>query len=106
MFGWLRRMRDPVEGTAQVVAASAAHSGTSGTGRFHLVVEAPGVPPTAVEHKQMSPTDRWPYPGMVIPVLVDRADPQRVKIRFDDMTTHRDQARQQAEAIARARRVG
>jgi hypothetical protein len=43
---------------------------------------------------------------MVIPVLVDRADPQRVKIRFDDMTTHRDQARQQAEAIARARRVG
>jgi hypothetical protein len=43
---------------------------------------------------------------MVVPVTVDRADPRRVKIRFDDTTTHREQARAQTEALARARRGG
>jgi hypothetical protein len=65
VFGWLRRMRDPVEGTAQVVIRA------------------------------------WSCRSRV-----DRADPRRVKIRFDDMTTHREQARAQTEALVRARRGG
>ena len=55
-----------------------------------LVVEADGVPKTTVEHSEAfvlpgDKLDRWPQQGATIPVLVDRADPTRVRIEWDDM---------------------
>ena len=53
---------------------------------MNLVVQAEGVPPTSVNVKSMIvPVKKWPFPGTVIPVHVDRANPQNVKILFDKM---------------------
>ena len=47
---------------------------------------------------------RWPSPGMSLPVTVDRVDPQRVKIEWDDVASSRDRAQQTAEGMAAAMR--
>jgi hypothetical protein len=39
-------------------------------------------------------------PGMVLPVTVDRADPQRVDIEWDEVESSKDRPRQTAEDLA------
>ena len=101
-----RRIKDGVEGHAQVVSASACTLDSPGlqTCRMTLVVQAGGIPAYSVDHKQSSPTGKWPYPGVTLPVTVSRSNPKRLRIEFDEMPSARDVARVQAEQQAAALR--
>jgi len=94
-------MKDPVDGTAQVVGSTQPpDSATSSNCNLNLVVQAEGFPATSIEHSCIAPTKKWPWPGTTLPVTFDRADPDRLKIRWDDIPDTADQAKQQAEALA------
>jgi hypothetical protein len=94
-------MEDPVRGTAQVVSASMNRGrGILQMCDVHLVVQAEGVQPTAVAYRGLVHRDRWPMPGMVLPITVDRADPQHVDIEWDEVESSKDRTRQSAENLA------
>jgi hypothetical protein len=96
-----RRMKEPVDGVAQVVGSTQPpDSATSANVNLTLVVQADGVAATTVEHSCLAPTKKWPYPGEALPVTFDRTDPERLKVRWDDVPDSADVSRQQAEAIA------
>jgi hypothetical protein len=98
-------MKDPVRGTAQVVSCTSHHGrGVYQSCRMQLVVQAEGVPATAVEHSELVHNKRWPMPGMVLPIAIDRADPQQVKVEWDEVETSSDRARRSAESLAAAQR--
>jgi hypothetical protein len=95
------RMKDPVDGTAQVVGSTQPpDNATSGNVNLNVVVQAEGVPATSVEFSCLAPPKKWPFPGETLPVTVDRADPERIKVRWDDVPEAADVAKQQAEALA------
>lgn len=100
MFGDLR-MKDPVRGTAQVVSCS-AHRGDGATQgcRMQLVVRGKGVPAKAIEHHGLVHRKRWPSPGMTLPVTVDRANPNRVRVEWDEVESSRERALRSAEELA------
>ncbi len=61
-----------VRGTAQVVGwSSYSGEGTWQNCRMSLVVQAEGVPPTAVELHSLVRSKKWPYPGQALPVDID-----------------------------------
>jgi hypothetical protein len=87
MFAGLR-MKEPVRGTAQVVSCT-SHLGDGVTQncRMQLVVQAEGVPAKAVEHSGPVHYKRWPSPGVTLPVTVDRANPERLKVEWEEVGT-------------------
>ncbi len=94
-------MKDPVDGTAQVVGSTQPpDNATSSNVNLNLVVQAEGVPATSVELSCIAPAKKWPWPGTTLPVTIDRADPTRVRVRWDDVPEAGDVAQQQAEALA------
>ena len=98
-------MKDPVDGTAQIVSCTGYHGeGVMQNCRMQLVVEAEGIEPTAVEHSELVHNRKWPHPGMVLPAKIDRANPKKVKLDWDAVQDSREQAQGSAEAIAAARR--
>jgi hypothetical protein len=100
---WIRnhRMTDPIRGTYRLTASSGGGSGAAYSNcRMDGVVTAAGIAPVAVEHYCTAPTSKWPYPGQELPVLIDRADPQRLRIIWDEVLTGREMGRQQARAEA------
>src|SRR5262245_29083933 len=100
-------MKDPVDGTAQVVGGTQPpDSATSANCNLNLVVQAEGFPATSIEHSCIAPTKKWPWPGTTLPVTFDRADPDRLKIRWDDIPDTADAAKQQADALAAAMNQG
>lgn len=103
-----RGMKDPVRGSAQVVSSSAPpHNATHANCKMTIVVQAPGVEPfTKKVHELIVSTAKWPYPGETLPVTVDRAKPDRVKIEWDDVATGEEVAAQQAEAMVARLRGG
>jgi uncharacterized protein YhaN len=103
MGDWLRgkRMKDPVRGTAQVVACSRmTQAAVASNCVMNLVVSGEGVPATPVEYQAIVRQDRWPHAGQVLPVTVDRADPSRLKVEWDEVRSHEDRIAEQAEALA------
>ncbi|HST39926.1 MAG TPA: SHOCT domain-containing protein [Conexibacter sp.] len=103
LFDKLRRgrMDDPVEGTAQVVAASGYHGeGIYQNCRMELIVQADGVPPTAVNHHGLVHNKRWPRTGTTLPVTVDRSDPRRFTIEWDRVPDRYETARDTSEQLA------
>jgi hypothetical protein len=102
-----RRMKDPVEGTAQVVGSTQPpDSATSSNVNLNLVVQAEGIPATSVEHSCMAPTKKWPWPGATLPVTIDRADPSRLRVRWDDVPDANEVAKQRTEALAAQMNAG
>ena len=102
-------MTDPAEGSLTLTGTSALPTlGVRAQSyAFTGVVAAPGLPATAVEvHGLIAPADKWPQPGAVLPVVVDRAEPEKIVIRWDQIATGRDVAVQQAEGEALRRRTG
>jgi hypothetical protein len=96
-----RRIKDPVDGTAQVVGSSQPpDNATSSNVNLNLVVQAEGMQAVSVEHNCIAPTKKWPWPGATLPVTFDRDDPTRLKIRWDDVPDAGEAAQQQAEALA------
>jgi Short C-terminal domain len=95
------RMKDPVDGTAQVVSSTQAPDhATSANVKLNVVVQAEGMEATSVEFSCIAPTKKWPFPGETLPVTFDRADPERIKVRWDDVPDSGDVAKQQADALA------
>ena len=95
------RMKDPVDGTAQVVGSTQPpDNATSSNVNLTVVVQAEGVPATSVEFSCIAPTKKWPFPGETLPVTVDRADPERIKVRWDDVPESGDVSKAQADALA------
>lgn len=94
-------MQDPVRGTAQVVSASTNRGrGILQTCRMQLVVQAEGVAATAVSFNGLVHHDRWPSAGTVLPVTVDRANPQNVSIEWDEVQSRSERGQQSAENLA------
>lgn len=101
-----KKMKDPVRGTAQVVGVSGPPTrALSGTCRLTLVVEAPGVPATTVRHRDLIVlTSKWPFPGAILPIEIDRSDPTRIDVLWGEVASGAEQAEAQADALAAAMR--
>ena len=99
-------MADPVPGTMLVTAASMpSRSALYHMTRITGVISAEGVAPTAVQYGGLIRTALWPNPGKQIPVIVDRADPTKFAIQWDEMQNAGESALNQAEALAAAMRA-
>jgi hypothetical protein len=101
----MRRMVDPVEGTLMVTAGNGpAPHGVYSNYRLHGVVTAPGLEATPVQQRGIARAAKWPFPGRKLPVLVDRANPNRLHIRWDQVTTGDRAASEHTERLAQAMR--
>lgn len=91
-----------VRGTARVVTSSRSpHGAAYGNLIAQLVVEVPGVPPYSFEYRKMvTPVNRWPHAGTVLPVEVDPNDLGDVGVLWDEVPKGWDVARNQAEQMA------
>lgn len=101
LFG--KRFKDPVRGTAQVVASPHPPHGSvyAGNVKLQLVVRADGMEPFAADHREWKvPTRKWPWPGSNLPLTVDRRNPDKIRIEWDEVQTTEEVARQRAEAMA------
>jgi hypothetical protein len=94
-----------VRGSAQVVACS-GYRGRAIWQQCHiqLVVQADGVAPTAVDVEALVHRDRWPMPGMTLPITVDPTNPENLRVEWDEVPSSRDRSRLTAEALAAAMR--
>ena len=100
-------MADPVPGTFLVTAAAMpSRRATWHMTRLTGVVSGDGVAATAVQYNGLIRTALWPSPGTRLPVIVDRADPRKFAIQWDQAGTGRSSALDQAEALAAAMRAG
>ena len=66
---------------------------------MNLVVSADGVPATPVEYQAIVRQDAGRTPASP-PVTVDRANPTRVKVEWDEVRSHEDRIAEQAETMA------
>ena len=76
LFGFRRRIRTPVRGSAEVMDSAGA--------TLTLVVQAEGIVPFATEHRRAA-GDPAPRPGAVLPVTVDRDDPTRLRVEWHEL---------------------
>ncbi|HMF58738.1 MAG TPA: hypothetical protein VK595_00115, partial [Vicinamibacterales bacterium] len=99
------RIDDGVRGTAQVISAT-GYYGNAVYQNCHLelVVEAPGVPATAVSLDALVHRLHWPQAGAVLPVLVEKQNPQEVQILWDETVDSRTSGRAEPERVAAERR--
>jgi Short C-terminal domain len=96
------RMKDPVDVDAQVVSVTDAPDGaTHGSCVMNLVVQPPGMEAQSIECTSVpAPVKKWPHPGQTLPVTVDRTDPAKCKVRWDDLPEWDAIAKQQADSLA------
>jgi hypothetical protein len=98
-------IEDGVRGTAEVISATGYYGrGLYQNCRMELVVEGPGIPATAVTLNALVHRQHWPHAGVVLPALIERADPQEVEILWDETADSRTAGRAQAEPVAAERR--
>jgi hypothetical protein len=110
--GKIDKMSDPVRGTANVVSSTdyrpelgtAASSSGSWRCRMTCVVQADGVPAQSAHYDGDAPTLRWPWPGTVLPVTVDRADPTEWVVHWDEVPTAGESNQAEADALAASMR--
>lgn len=102
-----KHMKDPVRGTLQVTASTyPPDDATSANFSINGIVSADGIPPTAVEHAGIAKTKKWPQSGQTLPITVDRADPTRLQIEWDEVEDSWSTARRNAEQLAEQMRGG
>ena len=95
------RMKDPVRGHAHVVSCSAYHGrAIKQACTMQLVVQGEGVAASAHEYHGLAHRDKWPAPDMTLPITVDRADPAKFYIEWDEVHDSRAREAQAAEALA------
>lgn len=100
-------LTDPVPGVLKVVGITMPSADAMYTNyRLHGIVTAPGIPATSVEQQGMGRVSRWPSPGDELPVLVDRADPNRFKIQWKQIPDSGQQAARLADQLAAQLRTG
>jgi hypothetical protein len=101
------RMKDPVKGVLRVVSIGLPNPrDTASNFRLEGVVSGDGVAATAVIHRGLALTNKWPNPGDELPVTVDRAKPDRIVIHWDDVRTSKVVAMDAAEKLAATMRAG
>jgi hypothetical protein len=96
-------MKDPARATAEVVACHAIRPSPlpllfRAPIRFNALLEldvtVPGASPYRLQQRCNAPTEKWPQAGARLPVTVDRADPQHIRIHWGQATLRRvDRAR-------------
>jgi hypothetical protein len=95
-----RRIKDPVDGIAQVVSHTQFPGGATITNvEMTLVVQAPGVEPFTLRHECMCRAKKWPTAGQSLPVTFDREHPDRLDVHWDRVPTGEETAMQSAEAL-------
>jgi hypothetical protein len=97
-------MKDPVKGTAFVVSAN-SWTRTQVPSPLHakFVVEGDGVPKMTVEHfEKVGPKlwEVWPSPEQTLPVTIDRANPNRLVIEWEQLLHQEEQRKQRKRAAA------
>jgi len=108
LFDRLKGISEPVDAEFRIVACSTNSGGAVYENcTMDGVVSGAGFDPVPVHHTSMvTPTAKWPYPGVVLPVTVDRKHPDRLKINWDAVPSSRDVARalaaQQAQQMTSA----
>lgn len=102
-----RKMSDPVRGTLQVTASSyPPNDAMSANYNINGIVSGDGIVPTAVQHSGIARTKKWPQNGQVLPVTVDRADPTRIRIEWDEVEDSWKRAQDTAAEMAEWMRAG
>jgi hypothetical protein len=100
------RMKDPVEGTLTIVGITSPDpTATANNYRLDGVIVADGLEATSVTHHGMTSVSKWPYPGQVLPVTVDRKNPKVFVVHWEDIPTGNDSAKAQADALAASMRA-
>lgn len=96
------RIKDPVDVTAQVVSVSRApHAATHGTAVMNLVVQPPGREAVPIEVTSVpAPVAKWPSPGGQLPVTISASDPEKCRVRWDDVPESGDLAADAAQQLA------
>lgn len=99
LFG--TRIKDPVRGTAHVVSSTYKPSGAaSAPCQVSLVLTVDGQPSVPVDTIIRASYDRWPFPGMVLPIEASRSDITRFRVLWKEMPTAQERATQAAKAMA------
>jgi hypothetical protein len=102
-----KKMQDPVKGSAFVaeveggLGGGGRYGGSSvwASGRMKLTVTADGVLPTDIDWRGLIRCKYCPSTGQTIPVTVDRANPQRIGIKWKELPLMEDVMRKETEDI-------
>ncbi len=99
-----KKLKDPIEGIAKVlgVGVPTESQGRVMRIRLQLLIEAPGLTSRQVTASKMVNRKHLPQAGMVVPVVVDRADPDRFQIDWDSAPSRQQLVDAQAQAIVEA----
>ncbi len=94
------RATSEIEGTAHVLSASAPPSGvTHGRCRLNLVLYGKGINGVGVKIRDAAvPVAKWPDAGTELPVMISIDKPQRTRVLWGDVATHREAAEERARA--------
>jgi hypothetical protein len=97
-----RRMTDPVKGTAFVVSANHwTRAQIPSPLHAELVVQGTASRKTTVEHSEKVGPKHWgvwPAPEQTLPVTIDRADPTRLIIDWQQLLDQKEQRERAAAA--------
>jgi hypothetical protein len=83
-------IQDPVKGTLKVISATRAPTSSS-VARCDITGELTGLgtDPRVVEHHApLTPLDRWPRAGDLLPVVFDRANPVFLRVTWKEVPIH------------------
>lgn len=105
LFG-RHKMTDAVEGSARVVNVNTIPNVSDLAQRCALdvVVEAPGIAAFVASITVRVNSNRWPSRDQLLPVLIDRADPEHIEVLWDRVPTF-EELRQRAHADRLAKAV-
>ena len=103
LFDGLKRIKDPVRGSAQIVSMSGPPDHASSANcRMQLVVSVPGHPSFAVDDEYMVKIKKWPSPGQTLPIEASQSDPTKFKILWDEIVPWDQRGAAQAQQLAEA----
>jgi hypothetical protein len=96
-----KRMKDPVDGTLAVTAVSApSNEAVWSMAEITGILSGPGLEPRAAQRQGLVRTALWPTPGQVLPILVDRANPDVYFVIWARVKAGSETALDEAERLA------
>jgi len=102
-----KHMKDPVQGSMHVVGCTQLDPRElRAPCHITYVVQAEGVEAFSGDQVFELWSRQWPNPGDDLPIRVDRSDLSRIEILTDQIPTHADSARRDADALAAQLRGG
>ena len=105
-MGWfdgIKRIKDPVRGSAQIVSLTQAPDHASSANcRMHLVVSVPGHPSYATDDEYLVKVKKWPSPGQTLPIEASQSDPRKFKILWNEIPDWDVGVAAQAQQLAAA----